>query len=104
MMSESDKLNMIDKLKTKLNITWDSAETQAKLCWILENAEIYMNHLLGVDANYTTPGHAQLLIINYSLYVWNDCENDFENAYQKDILRARALYEVKTFEEKNAST
>ena len=43
------------------------------------------------------------LYLDYCSYAWNDCEEDFEDAYIKDILRCRAVYEVKAYEE-NAGT
>ncbi len=97
----NDKELLIEQLKTKLHITWNHSKTNEELALIVDNAENYMNHLLGAEIDYTAPGMGNLLFLAYCSYIWNDCESEFEEAYQKDILRAQAYYEVKSYEEKN---
>lgn len=104
-MDENKRQSLFDELKGKLRITWDKKETNTELMQTIENAEGYMNHLLGAEIDYTAPGINHILFINYCMYMWNGCENEFEEAYQKDITRARAICEVNAIEaEENAGT
>lgn len=102
-MNDDKKEQLLNQLKRELRITWDKEETNSELNTIITNAEAYMNHLLGAEIDYTVPGIENILFIAYCSYAWNDCEEDFEDAYIKDILRCRAVYEVKAYEE-NAGT
>ena len=33
--------------------------------------------------------------MNYMVYAWNECINEFEDAYRKEINRIRRLFKVK---------
>ena len=101
-MDEEKKQILIQELKNKLRITWENDRTNAELMQNINDAESYMNHLLGAELDYTAPGISHILFINYCMYIWNGCEHEFEEAYLKDINRARAMYEVMANEEKNA--
>lgn len=97
---------MLEKLKQKLNITWDDEKTNRKLESILEDAVIVMNHKLGAEIDYSAPAEAigRSLLLNYCMYVWNDCQEDFNNAYKEEILLARAFYGVRNHEQEDTAT
>lgn len=101
-MDDAKKEQLIGRLKKKLRITWNNEKTNDEMKHLVENAEQYLNHLLGAVIDYTAPGIANILFLAYCSYAWNDCEDEFEEAYLKDILRCRAYYEVKAYEEENA--
>lgn len=103
-MDDNVKKTLLKKLKVKLRITWDNQKTNEELSDLIDDSEQYMNHLLGAETDYSAPGIMRMLFLNYACYKWNNCEEDFENAYRKDILRAQAICEVKKREEeKNES-
>lgn len=98
-MENAKKQTLLSELKESLRITWKNEKTDSELLRIINNTESYMNHLLGAEVDYTAPGIMNELFIARSCYVWNDYADEFEDAYQKDILRARAICEVNESEE-----
>ena len=87
-----DKLNAV---KRHLNITWSDEDTDEKLSDMMMDAEVELNHILGAEIDYFCPGMARRLYMNYMVYVWNECINEFEDAYRKEINRIRRLFKVK---------
>lgn len=98
-MDDAKKKELIEQLKTKLRITWDNKKTNTELSDLVDDTESYMNHILGTEVDYSVPGIMRRLFLAYASYVWNDCEDEFEDAYKKEILKARAICEVKENEE-----
>ncbi|MCI8507555.1 MAG: hypothetical protein HFJ06_03170 [Lachnospiraceae bacterium] len=98
MRSES-KNDLRNDLKQKLRITWNQEKTDNEIMALIDNAESYLNHLLGAEIDYSAPGMERLLFLNFCMYAWNDCQDEFEDAYIKDINRVRAVYEVKAYED-----
>ena len=87
--------SLVDQVKRHLNITWTDTDTDAKVIDMMLDAEIALNHKLGAEVNYFTPGQERRLYLNYLLYAYNDCLNDFDAAYRAEILQIRHRYEVK---------
>lgn len=98
MMTSGKKEEIKSELKQKLKITWTQEKTEAELASLVDDAEIYLNHLLGAEIDYSAPGMERLLFINFCMYAWNGCQDEFEDAYLKDINRVRAVYGVKAYE------
>lgn len=103
-MDSESKDNLRNAVKQKLKITWNQQETENEIDTMLEDAESYLNHLLGAEIDYSAPGMERMLFLNFCMYVWNDCQEEFEDAYLKDIIRCRAKYEVKHYEEEENTT
>lgn len=97
---------MLEALKQKLNITWEDEKTENKLSAIIEDAKNIMNHKLGAEIDYSAPEESigRSLFLNYCMYVWNDCQEEFNSAYKEEIITARAYYEVRNHEEKNSES
>ena len=95
---EENKL--LDSVKRKLNITWEDNYTELKVKDIIEDAKIALNHKLGSDIDYSKPGMERNLFMNYCLYSWNDCLDEFDKKYMNEIYQIRAIYEVKQYAEK----
>lgn len=85
--------NLIQKLKEKLNITWAEEETENRLQTILEDAKSALNFKLGADIDYSS-GMERSLLLNYCMYAWNNCENEFDDNYFNSIMQLRQKYEV----------
>ena len=96
-MLDRNKLQQatVDQVKRHLNITWSDGDTEAKVIDMMLDAEIALNHKLGAEVDYFTPGQERRLYLNYMLYAWNDCLNEFDAAYRAEILQIRHKYEVK---------
>jgi hypothetical protein len=96
MMSRENKpIELIKSVKRHLNITWDDDDTEEKLLDKMLDAEIALNHILGAETDYSAPGMEHQLFLNYMLYDWNDCINEFETAYRAEIYRIRHINSVK---------
>lgn len=105
-MDEKGKTLILERLKEKLNITWKDERTDSKLKNIIDDAELIVNHKLGAEVDYSAPENAigRVLFLNYCMYVWNDCTEDFDKAYLSEIQIARGFYEVKENEEKEENS
>lgn len=94
---------LLRKLKAKLSITWDDIEIEERLRTIIEDAEITLNHKLGTNFDYSQPGQERTLFLNYCMYAWNNCLNEFDENYKKEIYQIRAKYEVQQYKPKEVS-
>lgn len=94
MLDDSKKKELLITVKDKLNITWDNPKTEKELFTMIEDAEVYLNHLLGAECDYSAPGMFRKLFLNYSMYAYNKCEDEFEDAYRKDIQRLQDFCRV----------
>lgn len=100
MMTEDDKYGrMLETIKASLSVTWDEDDTDMKIIRIMEDTEVKLNHILGAEMDYSVPGHARRLFINYCMYVWNGVEKDFKSNYLSDIYELRRINEVKAYGE-----
>lgn len=90
---------LLIKLKPKLSITWDDIDIEERLRTIIEDAEIALNHKLGAKIDYSQPGQERTLFLNYCMYDWNNCLNEFDENYKKEIYQIRAKYEVKQYKQ-----
>lgn len=99
MLGIDEKSTLLKLVKRRLKITWENENTEEELTSMIEDADAYMDHLLGAEIDYSAPGIFRKLFLNYSMYSYNHCEDEFEDAYRKDILKCRAIVEVKRFEE-----
>lgn len=88
---------LLQQVRRKLNITWSDQDTDNRVLDIIAQAKAVMLHKLGItdDAfDFSESGIANVLFLSYCLYLYNHCENEFEQNYLSDILQARAIYEV----------
>ena len=87
----------MNQVKRHLNITWSDDDTDQKVADMMMDAEIALNHKLGAEIYYFAPGAERLLYLNYLLYAWNDCLEEFDSAYRAEILQIRHKYEVEAY-------
>lgn len=87
------------RVKRKLNITWDDDATDDKVRDLMVDAEITLNHKLGAEMDYFSPGLARQLYQNLLLYMWSDSQDQFDAAYRSEILTVRHQNEVAAFAE-----
>lgn len=92
---------LLEVLLNELYITWEDEETIKKLQRIILNAIPTMNFKLGGEIDYSDEdyGMEQNLFINYCVYVYNNCANEFDNAYFNEIMQIRMKMEVLNDEE-----
>lgn len=90
--------NLLQRLKEKLNITWTEEETENRLQTILKDAVSTLDYKLGADVDYSE-GMERNLLLNYCMYEWNNCINEFDDNYFNNIMQLRQKYEVEQNED-----
>ena len=85
---------LLQLLRNELYITWEDDETNMKLERIILNAIPTMDYKLGATIDYSADGIEQNLFINYCVYVYNGCSNEFDTNYFNEIMQVRFKYEV----------
>ena len=89
---------LIEQVRRKLNITWDDADTTARVEEIIASATLDLEHKLGVaDFDFSQAGMENLLFMNHCLYEWNHALEDFDLNYARMIAQVRAKHEVKAY-------
>lgn len=92
--------SLVKQVKNICNITWDDKSINEKIDSIIEDAEITLNHKLGAIIDYSQKGIEHRLFLNYCLYAWNDCLDEFDIKYKNEIYQIRAIHEVKNYVKK----
>ena len=93
---------LIKQVKRKLNITWEDDDTTNRIKEIIASAIPSLKHKLGIfekDFDFSIAGAENTLFINYCLYEWNHCLNEFDDNYANDIAQIQAIWAVKYEEE-----
>ena len=94
-----DKL--LQEVKDHLNITWDEEETNRKIERIIKDAIATLNWKLGAEIDYSEEeGQEHNLLLDYCMYAYNQCTNEFDNNYLNEIYQIRHKYEVLNYEQK----
>ena len=91
---------LLAQVRRKLNITWEDADTNNRVDDIMRQARAKMLDILGItnsDFDFSGDGTENMLYLAYCLYLYNHCENEFDNNYREDIMQTRAKYEVEQY-------
>lgn len=94
-----NELLLMQELKDILNITWDEEETDRKLERIINDAKLTLNWKLGQNIDYSISGSEHNLFLNYCMYAYNNCTNEFDDNYFNEIMQIRQKYEVLAYEQ-----
>lgn len=98
--------NLLAQVRRKLNITWDDADTNARVEDIVQSAIPAMIHKLGIaDPNFdfSVPSMENNLFLAYCFYDWNHCLNEFDENYANNIAQTRAKHEVAYYGEESSN-
>ena len=79
-------MNLLDRVKRKLKISWSDDDTDIELADMIEDTELDMNQLLGAEIDYSAPGPARDLFLNYCLYKHNGWADEFKKVSLADII------------------
>lgn len=88
---------LLQQVRRKLNITWSDPDTDNRVSDIANQAKSVMLFKLGItdDAfDFSEAGIENVLYLAYCLYLYNHCENEFDDNYLGMILQARSKHEV----------
>ena len=80
---------LLKTVKNHLSITWTDDETEQRVKSIVEDAEDALNHKLGASVDYESGGQARRLFLAFCLYLYNDCEEEFDGVYREEINQVR---------------
>jgi len=101
-----DNPTLFGQVKRKLNVTWDDSETTARIEELMDSAIPTLKHKLGIfetNFDFSVAGTENMLFLNYCLYEWNHCLNEFDDNYANEIAQTQAKWLVK-YEESNEGT
>jgi hypothetical protein len=83
------------QVKSYLDITWTDDETTNTVQTLVDDAIETMNHKLGSKTiDYTAAGQYRRLFFTYCLYAYNKSQDQFDDAYRKEINQARDRIKV----------
>lgn len=91
---------LLGQVKRKLNVTWDDAETTARIEEIIESAIPDLIHKLGITDSafdFSAAGAENTLFLAYCLYEWNHAIADFDLNYERMIAQVRTQHEVANY-------
>lgn len=79
-------MDLLERVKRKLKVSWSDDDTDIELADMIEDTKVDLNQLLGAEIDYSAPGPARDLFLNYCLYKYNGCGDEFKNVYLADII------------------
>lgn len=88
---------LLAQVRRKLNITWQDTDTDNRVLDIVNQALATMTYKLGIvdeEFDFSVAGIENMLLLAYCLYLYNHCENEFDDNYRESIMQARAIHEV----------
>lgn len=94
--------NLLNLVKRELAVTWDDIDTDADIEALVSDAIPAMAFKLGIrddDVDFEKPGQERRLFLSYCHYLYDDVADEFDGAYQSELLQVRSKYEVKYGEE-----
>ena len=78
--------DLLPDIKTALQITWDDAQTNARILGFIEDGCAYLDDKLGEAGDYESPGYPRTLLKEYVRYARDEALDVFENNYQRLLL------------------
>lgn len=79
----------LEAVKRHLRLTYDDPDIDRTVTELIEDATIQLNHKLGAELNYFSPSAERRLFLSYISYLWNECEEEFDGAYSRQINEIR---------------
>lgn len=95
---------LLESIKSSLNITWDDEGTDSKISGIIERGIAYLNGKRGAPADYMTPGTPQELLFEYCRYARDEALDVFENNYLHRLLALQNERQVAEYAQKAIQT
>lgn len=87
--------SLAKELKNKLMITWNDQDVETRILSIIEDAKIALDFKLGIDYDYSISGMEHSLFLNYCMYSYNNCLNEFDKNYLSELLLIRNKHAVR---------
>ena len=77
---------LLSDVRNYLDITFEDAETDKKLCGIIERGMAYLNDMAGEKQDYENEGRARALLFDYCRYARNHCLELFEKNFRSELI------------------
>lgn len=93
-MIDSD---ITEAVKRKLNVTWDDADTEARVSDVIGIVSPALAHAIGEDTSYVFSadnGEELGLLVNACFYEFSNALDDFWTNYATEVQRCRIKHEV----------
>lgn len=85
----------LEFVKRHLGITFSDVDNDMKIQEMIEDGIVNIEHLIGKSGvDFFKPSLERRLFLAYMSYCYNECAEDFEMAYSRDINRIRRNYAV----------
>lgn len=92
---------LVQAFKRKILVTWNDIELDKKILSLMEDAECTLSYKLGNnEIDFNKSSQERRLFLNYCMYEYNNCINDFDTNYKSEILSLRRKYEVRYYRNK----
>lgn len=92
---------LLDEVKIKLDVLSSDEQTKEKINQVIASAK---SHLRRFHPGLTTEDFeddrnpAKSLLLNYCLYAYSNAADQFDEAYKRELLDLRHIYEVSTYD------
>ena len=87
-------MELLQELKTYLEITWEDTHTDQKLTGILGRAKQILCGSAGAELTFADDTAERQLLLDLCRYIWNNAGEDFEENYRADLIMLRAKYQT----------
>ena len=77
---------MLAAVKRHLSITWDDADTDAKITEAINLAKTYLTEKAGGKLNFSKPTQSRLLLMDCVRYIYNNSMEYFEKNFQNELV------------------
>lgn len=88
-MSDETVVALLAAIKTYLQITWEDANTDARITELIVSGAAYISSKMTGDVDYNTPCIERTLLFEYVRYARDGALDVFENNYRSLILAAQ---------------
>lgn len=92
-------MELLDELKTVLDITWEDERTDQKLAGILSRAQSELNGYAGTEINFQGETAERQLLLDLCRYLYNNAAEDFEINFRSKLIALRARYMTEAVED-----
>lgn len=89
---------LLEAARNYLDITWEDAAGDEKLCGILARGMRYIDTLAGAAQDYSAEDAPRALLLDYVRYVRADALDEFQVNYLHELLALRIREEIAYFE------
>lgn len=92
-------MELLDELKTVLDITWEDERTDQKLSGILSRAQSELEAYAGAEIDIQGETAERQLLLDLCRYLYNNAAEDFETNFRSKLIALRARHLVEAMED-----